>query len=123
MAEEALRQREAAIHALYTITATRQRSLAAKTADLLAMGCAHFGLDTGVLARIAHGRYEISAVHGPADAPQAGTVRDLAATFAGGNRAVRYPSSAGTCRCLHLAEPSGLSSRAARSLSRYGHNR
>ncbi len=58
-AEETLRANEEAIRRLYQIASDQTMDFNARVQTLLTMGCRHFGLDTGVLARITGMRYEV----------------------------------------------------------------
>lgn len=62
-AEQALREGEAAIRNLYTITSDQQMSFEEKVQALLKMGCQRFGLSMGILAHIQEQRYEVLEVY------------------------------------------------------------
>ncbi|MBD1864930.1 MULTISPECIES: GAF domain-containing protein [Trichocoleus] len=72
-----LQESEAAIRALYEITAAHQLSLAERCQRLLAMGCQHFQLDFGFLAHIQGDRYEVVSVQTPDNSIQPGDRFDL----------------------------------------------
>jgi PAS domain S-box-containing protein len=65
--EATLLESEYTIRALYTITAAPDRAADDRIQELLALGCARFGLPIGILAHIEGERYEVAAVHAPAE--------------------------------------------------------
>lgn len=64
-----LRESETAVRALYEVTLTADESFDERIARLLAMGCAQFGMDIGLLGRVLGDRYEVIAVCLPEDFP------------------------------------------------------
>lgn len=79
-AEEALRQSEERLHALYNTTSQQQLSFEEKTKVLLEMGCAQFGLEIGLLAR-AHGeQYQVLQARFPKDVAD-GSMSAIGETF------------------------------------------
>lgn len=68
IAEEALRRGEERLRRLYEVTADAALSFAEKMDRLLAMGCAQFGLETGLLAEMDDTLFEVihsHSSHGP----------------------------------------------------------
>ncbi len=59
LAEDALRRGEEFIRGLYEVASSRELDFTHKIQALLVMGCHHFGLDTGALARLDGETYEI----------------------------------------------------------------
>ncbi len=80
-AEQALRQSEESIRALYDIASAQELSFAAKVQALLAMGAQRFGLAIGMLAHIAGDRYQVVEAHTPDGSIQPGAVFDLGQTY------------------------------------------
>lgn len=80
-AEEALRQSEEAIRALYQIVSAQELTFSAKLRALLAMGTRRFGLDIGVLAHIEGERYQVIEALTPNGAIRSGDVFDLGRTY------------------------------------------
>ncbi|MCS7056272.1 MAG: PAS domain S-box protein [Thermoflexales bacterium] len=80
-AEEALRQSEEAIRALYQIVSAQELTFSAKLRALLAMGTRRFGLDIGVLAHIEGERYQVIEALTPNGAIRSGDVFDLGQTY------------------------------------------
>ncbi len=76
-AEETLRESEDAIRRLYRIAADQTMSTSAKIQALLEMGCQHFGLDTGVVARITGTRYEVMEACSAHQSIAPGSILDL----------------------------------------------
>ncbi len=66
-AEDALRGSEERLHALYNTTSQQGLSFEEKTEALLEMGCAQFGLEVGVLARIHEEQYQVIQAQSPRD--------------------------------------------------------
>ena len=64
-AEDALRQSEERLHALYNTTSQQGLSFAEKTAAILEMGCAQFGLEIGLLARVHEERHQLVQTRAP----------------------------------------------------------
>ena len=60
---------------------------------LLSLGCAHFGLDTGILARIEEGDYEVEAVVDATGTHEPGAVYDLGETMCQATVAGEAPES------------------------------
>jgi PAS domain S-box-containing protein len=58
-AEAELRTREAAIRALYEVTATQNLNFEQRIQALIGMGCQTFRLECGILARVQDNRYEV----------------------------------------------------------------
>ena len=78
--EDALRQSEESIRALYEVV-TAQASSELKIQNLLRMGCQCFGMQHGILARVEGQRYIILAVYSEAGVDlQPGTVLELGQT-------------------------------------------
>ena len=80
-AEEALRQSEESIRALYEVTASQDLTFIEKVQSLLAMGSQRFGLDIGMLTHIEDDRYEVIAALTPDGTIRPGTVFDLGQTY------------------------------------------
>ncbi len=66
-AEDALRESEERLHALYNTTSQQALSFEEKTQALLDTGCAQFGLGIGVLARAHESGYEVAQARSPGD--------------------------------------------------------
>jgi len=64
-AEDALRESEERLHALYNTTSQQALSSEEKTQALLDTGCAQFGLGIGLLARAGEGGYEVAQARSP----------------------------------------------------------
>lgn len=80
-AEDALRRSEARVHALCNTTSTGTLNLDEKIAALLHMGCAQFGLELGVLARVQGDTYEILHIVPPDGALVAGATFPVGDTY------------------------------------------
>lgn len=80
-AEEALRESEERLHALYNTTSQPGLSFDEKTEAMLEMGCAQFGLELGILARVQEEQYEIVHVRSPLNVLPAGTVLPVCGTY------------------------------------------
>ncbi|MBD0336668.1 MAG: GAF domain-containing protein, partial [Cyanobacteria bacterium Co-bin13] len=76
-----LRESEAAIRALYDITADCQLSFSERFQRVLAMGCRHFNLDHGMLAQVQGNRYEIVNAHTPDGSIAPGDIFDVRKTY------------------------------------------
>ena len=79
--EQELRESEAAIRALYKVTASRQLNFNRCLQKLLAMGRRQFGLEIGVLSCISGDRYEVIATQLPHKINPKGAVFDLRQTY------------------------------------------
>jgi len=66
-AEDALRESEERMHALYNTTSQQALSFEEKTEALLGTGCAQFGLGIGILARAQDGGYQVVQARSPGD--------------------------------------------------------
>ncbi len=66
-AEDARRESEERLHALYNTTSQQDLSFEEKTAALLEMGCAQFGLEIGILARAETDRCRVVQARSPED--------------------------------------------------------
>ena len=66
-AEDALRESEERMHALYNTTSQQMLSFEEKTEALLEMGCAQFRLGIGILAGVHEDRYQIVQARSPGD--------------------------------------------------------
>ncbi|WP_445304492.1 MULTISPECIES: response regulator [unclassified Microcoleus] len=64
-AEAELRTREAAIRALYEVTATQNLNFEQRIQALIDMGCQNFGLASGILARVQDNIYEVMVARSP----------------------------------------------------------
>ena len=80
-AEEALRLSEERLHALYNTTSRQGVSFEEKTEAMLAMGSLQFGLEIGILARVADTQYEVLHALSPNSAVPAGTVFPVCETY------------------------------------------
>jgi len=80
-AEAELRTREAAIRALYEVTATQNLNFEQRIQALIDMGCQNFGLECGILARVQDNRYEVMAVRSPDGILKPGDVFDVNQTL------------------------------------------
>ncbi|MBD1940234.1 PAS domain S-box protein [Microcoleus sp. FACHB-68] len=69
LAEEELRESEAAIRALYTVTAAPDMNFDGKAQHLLEMGCSRFNLEIGILGRIREEYCEVIAARLPENTP------------------------------------------------------
>ncbi|MBD2033806.1 response regulator [Leptolyngbya sp. FACHB-321] len=79
--EVELQESEAAIRALYEITAAYELSFEERFQRLLAMGCQHFNLDFGFLAHTQGDRYEVISVQTPDQSAKAGDVFNTQQTY------------------------------------------
>ncbi|WP_445304576.1 PAS domain S-box protein [Microcoleus sp. S13C4] len=80
-AEAELRTREAAIRALYEVTATQNLNFEQRIQALIDMGCQTFRLECGILARVQDNRYEVMAVRSPDRVLKPGDVFDIKQTL------------------------------------------
>ncbi|MDQ2799817.1 MAG: diguanylate cyclase, partial [Armatimonadota bacterium] len=80
-AEEALRLSEERLHTLYNTTSQQGLSFEEKTEAMLTMGCLQFGLEIGVLARVADEHYEVLQALSPNDAIPAGLTFPVCETY------------------------------------------
>lgn len=81
MAEEALRQGEERLRHLYEVTSDADLSFEQKMDGLMRMGCAQFGLEKGLLAKINSTLFEIVQSYTPDGADYTGTTCDPQNTF------------------------------------------
>ena len=79
--EVELQESEAAIRALYDITAAYDLTFEERFQRLLAMGCQHFNLDFGFLAHIQGERYEVVSVQTPDQSAKAGDIFEVKQTY------------------------------------------
>jgi PAS domain S-box-containing protein len=97
--EQELRESEAAIRALYEVTASRQLNFDQCLQKLLAMGRRQFGLDIGILSCVEAERYEVIATQLPNSINAKGAVFDVKQTYCHETLQVKKPFcivSAGT---------------------------
>ncbi|MEG4942673.1 response regulator [Microcoleus sp. F4-D5] len=80
-AEAELRTREAAIRALYEVTATQNLNFEQRIQALIDMGCQTFGLECGILARVQDNRYEVMVARSPDRVLKPGDVFDINQTL------------------------------------------
>lgn len=80
-AEEALRQSEESIRALYDIASSPGLTFSEKVQALLAMGCRRFGLDIGQLSHIEGERYEALETYPPNGPILPGATFELGQTY------------------------------------------
>ncbi|MBI4370647.1 MAG: response regulator [Elusimicrobia bacterium] len=80
-AQQALKESEVAIRALYNITSTQQLGFESKVQALLSLGRQRFNLETGVLAKIEDSRYEVLEGQSPENTLARGTIWELEKTF------------------------------------------
>jgi diguanylate cyclase (GGDEF)-like protein/PAS domain S-box-containing protein len=80
-AEDALRQSEERMHALYNTTSQQGLSFAEKMDALLALGGAQFGLEVGIAARVTGDNYEVLQAVSPGGAIRPGLTFAAAETF------------------------------------------
>gem|GEM_PF-398337 len=80
-AETELRTREAAIRALYEVTATQNLNFEQRIQALIDMGCQTFGLECGILARVQDNRYEVMVARSPDRVLKPGDVFDIKQTL------------------------------------------
>ncbi|WP_445301454.1 response regulator [Microcoleus sp. Pol10D4] len=80
-AETELRTREAAIRALYEVTATQNLNFEQRIQALIDMGCENFGLESGILARVQDNTYEVMVVRSPDGVLKPGDVFDIKETL------------------------------------------
>ena len=98
-AEDALRESEERLHALYNTTSQQNLTFEEKTAAILEMGCAQFGLEIGVLAHAEGEQHQVLQ----ARAPRAVIVRGM--TFIEGED---FCADALARAVLPSAQPPGL---------------
>ena len=79
--ETALRRSEEFMRELYTISSAREVPFSEKIQALLHMGCTHFGLEAGILARIEGDQYTIIEVYPAIGEVQRGMVMQLNDTY------------------------------------------
>jgi PAS domain S-box-containing protein len=79
--EQDLRESEAAIRALYEVTASRQLDFEQCLQELLAMGRRQFGLEIGILSHVENERYEVIASQLPNHINARGAIFDLRQTY------------------------------------------
>ena len=77
----ALKESEAAIRALYQVTASQDLDFQQRITRMLQMGCRRFGLQVGILAKIEGQKYELMAVRSPNLSLSRGQVFDLGQTY------------------------------------------
>ena len=80
-AEDALRESEERMHALYNTTSQQSLSFEEKTDTMLEMGCEQFGLEIGVLAHIQDERYKIVHSRSPQNILPPGTLMPVCDTY------------------------------------------
>ena len=80
-AEDALRESEERLHALYNTTSQQGLSFEAKTAAILGMGCAQFGLEIGILAHADAEQHQVVQARSPRDVIARGMTFDVSETF------------------------------------------
>ncbi|MEG3927326.1 response regulator [Microcoleus sp. T3_D1] len=80
-AETELRTREAAIRALYEVTATQNLNFEQRIQALIDMGCQNLALETGILGRVQDNRYEVMVVGSPDEVLKPGDVFDIKQTL------------------------------------------
>ena len=80
-AEAELRTREAAIRALYEVTATQNLNFEQRIQALIEMGCQNFGLESGILARVQDNTYEVMVARSPDRVLKPGDVFDIKQTL------------------------------------------
>jgi len=81
LAEEALRQGEERLRHLYEVTSDADLSFEQKINRLMRMGCAQFGLEKGLLAKIDSTRFEIIQNYNPDGVDYTGKTCDPQNTF------------------------------------------
>lgn len=96
--EEELRESEAAIKALYQVTAAprtdgpgRFSTFDMRLQELLAMGCRQFGLCVGILSAVEGDKYRIIAVECPDESIAQGQIYDLDKTFCAATAIAKEP--------------------------------
>ncbi|WP_445301791.1 PAS domain S-box protein [Microcoleus sp. K1-B1] len=80
-AETELITREAAIRALYEVTATQNLNFEQRIQALIDMGCQNFGLESGILARVQDNTYEVMVARSPDRVLKPGDVFDIQETL------------------------------------------
>ncbi|WP_445300560.1 response regulator [Microcoleus sp. BROC3] len=80
-AEAELRTREAAIRALYEVTATQNLNFEQRIQALIDMGCQTFRLECGILGRVQDNRYEVMVARSPDRVLKPGDVFDINQTL------------------------------------------
>ena len=80
-AEDALRDSEERLHALYNTTSQQSLSFEEKTGAMLEMGCAQFGLEIGILAHIQDEHYQIVHARSPQNVLLPGTTMPVCDTY------------------------------------------
>ncbi|MEG4988512.1 PAS domain S-box protein [Microcoleus sp. BR0-C5] len=80
-AEAEVRTREAAIRALYEVTATQNLNFEQRIQALIDMGCQNFGLESGILGRVQDNRYEVMVARSPDQILKLGDVFDIKQTL------------------------------------------
>jgi len=80
-AEDALRESEERLHALYNTTTQQGLSFEEKTKAILEMGCAQFGLEIGVLARVQDEQCEVIQAWSPHDVIPRGLTFPVCETY------------------------------------------
>lgn len=80
-AEAELKTREAAIRALYEVTATQNLNFEQRIQALIEMGCQNFGLECGILARVQNNLYEVMVARSPDRVLKPGDVFDIKQTL------------------------------------------
>ncbi len=83
-AEDARRESEERMHALYNTTSQQMLSFEEKTEAILEMGYAQFGLAIGVLARAHEGQYQVVQARSPGDIIPRGAAFDSCETYCAG---------------------------------------
>ncbi|HEY9598235.1 MAG TPA: ATP-binding protein, partial [Cyanophyceae cyanobacterium] len=79
--EQELRKSEAAIRALYTVTASQDLNFEQRVQRMLEMGCRRFDLDIGILAEITGNEYKVIAAQSPENWIMKGMTFDLGQTY------------------------------------------
>ncbi|MCZ0903420.1 PAS domain-containing protein, partial [Microcoleus sp. HI-ES] len=80
-AEAELRTREAAIRALYEVTATQNLNFEQRIQALIDMGCQNFRLESGILGRVQDNLYEVMVARSPDRVLKPGDVFDIKETL------------------------------------------
>ncbi|HEY9650980.1 MAG TPA: ATP-binding protein, partial [Coleofasciculaceae cyanobacterium] len=79
--EQELRQSEAAIRALYTVTASQDLNFEQRVQRMLEMGCRRFDLEIGILAEIQGNDYKVIAAESPENSMMKGMTFNLSQTY------------------------------------------
>lgn len=79
--EQELRQSEAAIRALYTVTTSQDLNFEQRVQRMLEMGCRRFDLEIGILAEIKGSKYKVIAAQSPENSLMKGMTFDIGQTY------------------------------------------